>query len=160
LRNKRLLRFSLLLFFVVSHTSAATITLTGTVRDFNDTHLDFEEVLGEDPGIVQSTLGSDGKPVYAGQAGNPTTHGPVAFNQWYRDTLGINLSTQHSIVLENTSSSDPRIYTYSNSSFFPIDNALLGNEGRPHNYHFTFELHSEFVYTGGEIFTFAGDDDL
>ena len=40
----------------------------------------------------------------------------------------------------------------------------LGNEGNPHNYHFTTELHATFDYVGGEIFnftfTFTGDDDL
>ena len=47
-----------------------------------------------------------------------------------------------------------------NSSFFPIDNQGFGNEGRSHNFHFTFELHTEFIYKGGEVFTFTGDDDL
>ena len=36
----------------------------------------------------------------------------------------------------------------------------MGNEGRSHNYHFTFELHSDFTYQGGETFSFTGDDDL
>jgi len=35
-----------------------------------------------------------------------------------------------------------------------------GNEGSPHNYHFTYELHAAFVYQGGEVFTFTGHDDL
>ena len=29
-----------------------------------------------------------------------------------------------------------------------------------HNYHFTYEIHAEFTYEGGEVFTFTGDDDL
>jgi len=52
------------------------------------------------------------------------------------------------------------IYTYNNPSFFPIDNMLIGNEGRSHNYHFTFEIHSKFTYQQGQVFTFTGDDDL
>ena len=44
--------------------------------------------------------------------------------------------------------------------FFPIDNQGWGNQGRPHNYHFTFEVHLEFAYNGGEGFTFTGDDDV
>lgn len=140
--------------------NALTTTLTGTIRDFNDTHPDFEDGLGFDPGIVLTTLGADKKPVYAGTAGNPTTHGSVAFDQWYRDTPGVNLSTPLSIVLDNTITPDPDVYTFSDSSFFPIDGLLLGNQGRSHNYHFTFEIHSEFTYTGGETFTFTGDDDL
>ncbi len=37
---------------------------------------------------------------------------------------------------------------------------LFGNEGRNHNYHFTYEIHSSFTYQGGETFNFTGDDDL
>ena len=29
-----------------------------------------------------------------------------------------------------------------------------------HNYHYTLELHTEFTYEGGEVFTFRGDDDV
>lgn len=140
--------------------SASVISLTGTIRDFNDSHPDFESTLGYDPGIVETTLGADGKPVYAGQSGNPTTHGQAAFDQWYRDVNGVNMSTQLTIDLDNTITADPDVYTYSNSSFFPIDNLLLGNQGRSHNYHFTFELHTDFTYSGGEVFSFTGDDDL
>jgi fibro-slime domain-containing protein len=140
--------------------SAATISLTGTIRDFNDTHPDFEHFLGADPGIVQIALGADKKPVYAGGAGNPTTSGQANFDQWYRDVGGVNQSTNLAIVLDNTITADPNVYTYTNSSFFPIDGQLLGNQGRSHNYHFTYEVHSEFTYQGGELFTFTGDDDL
>ena len=28
------------------------------------------------------------------------------------------------------------------------------------NFHFTTEIHTEFAYMGGEVFTFTGDDDL
>jgi fibro-slime domain-containing protein len=134
------------------------ITITGTVRDFNDTHPDFESVLGYDPGIVGTTLGIDKKPVYAGLAGNPTTHGATAFDQWFRDTPGVNLSTSLSITLTDPDLNG--IFTYDNGSFFPIDGLLFGNQGRGHNYHFTYELHTAFTYTGGETFSFMGDDDL
>ena len=138
--------------------SAASISLTGTVRDFSDSHPDFEAFLSSDPGIVETTLGADGKPVYAGQAGNPTTTGQANFDQWYRDTPGVNLSDSLSLTLDDPDENG--VYTYTNGSFFPIDGALLGNEGRSHNYHFTFELASEFTYQGGETFSFTGDDDL
>lgn len=72
--------------------SVETIDLTGTVRDFNDAHPDFESVTGVDPGIVQTALGTDKKPVYTGQAGNPTTHGQEAFDQWYRDVPSVNMT--------------------------------------------------------------------
>lgn len=139
---------------------AATIDLTGTVRDFNDTHPDFESTVGTDNGIVESTLGGDGNPVYASTTTTPTTTGAANFNQWYNDVAGVNRSDSLTIALDNTITTDPNIYTFSDSSFFPIDGDLFGNQGRSHNYHFTFELHSAFTYQGGETFAFTGDDDL
>jgi fibro-slime domain-containing protein len=140
--------------------SATTINLVGTIRDFHASHPDFESVLGTDPGIVESTLGADKKPVYAGQAGNPTTHGQAAFDQWYRDVPGVNLGTSLGITLDNAITADPDVYTFIDPAFFPIDGQLFGNEGNSHNYHFTYELHRMFTYQGGEIFTFTGDDDV
>jgi len=143
---------------------AKTIDLTGTIRDFNDTHPDFEDgISGVVTGIVQSGLGTDGKPVYAGPSSGSwigATHGKTAFDQWYNDVSGINQSTSYTITLDNTITPDPDVYTYINSAFFPIDNQLFGNQGRSHNYHFTYELHSLFTYNGGETFSFTGDDDL
>jgi fibro-slime domain-containing protein len=135
-----------------------TIALIGTVRDFHDTHPDFEKEPGTDRGIVEAVLGVDGKPVYAGLEGNPTTHGQEAFDQWYRDTPGVNLSTRHNIALENTT--DLGVFTFESTTFFPIDDQLLGNQGRLHNYHFTYELRSQFSYRGGEFLTITGDDDI
>lgn len=160
-----------LLLFVFLVTSLAmsgvawadTLTLTGTIRDFRlfgtvGGHADFEHYLGFDPGIVTSTLGGDGKPVYAGTVGNPTTTGATEFNQWYNDTLGVNSSMSYSIVLDNTG--HPATYTYANSSFFPIDGLLFGNQGYSHNYGFTYELNTTFGYAAGQSFTFTGDDDV
>jgi fibro-slime domain-containing protein len=141
-------------------TWATMINIAGTIRDFNDTHPDFEDGLAVDPGIVQATLGADGKPVYAGQTGNPTTHGQAAFDQWYRDVAGVNQSATYAITLDNNITSDPDIFTFTDGAFFPIDNQLFGNQGRSHNYHFTYEIHSQFTYQGGETFAFTGDDDL
>lgn len=145
----------------VSFPAAANIlTLNTTIRDFNDSHPDFESTIAFDPGIVETTLGVDGKPVYTGLAGNPTTHGQVAFDQWYRDVGGVNMSKNYVITLDNTITADPNVYTFTDSSFFPIDDQLFGNQGRSHNYHFTLEMHTSFTYQGGEAFNFTGDDDL
>jgi fibro-slime domain-containing protein len=131
--------------------------LVGTLRDFLDSHPDFEGNLGDDRGLVQHDLGADGKPVYAGGAGTGTTSGQSNFDQWYRDVPGVNTSTEFTIPLTNTGGN---VYSYDNQAFFPIDGQLQGNEGRAHNYHFTFELHTRFTYKGGEVFQFTGDDDL
>jgi fibro-slime domain-containing protein len=134
--------------------------LTGTVRDFLDSHPDFEKTIASDLGLVQTVLGVDRKPVYAGGAGTATTQGQTAFDQWYRDVAGVNAAMPFSLTLDNTVTADSRIFSYSDSAFFPVDGILQGNQGRSHNFHFTYELHSEFTYTGGEVFSFRGDDDL
>jgi len=133
------------------------IQLIGTLRDFQSSHPDFEAELGAETGIVEQDLGTDGKPVYAGGSGTTTTHGADAFNQWYNDTPGINQTLQYGIVLDRQPNG---VYTYDNQAFFPIDGQLFGDEGNPHNYHFTYEINTEFTYLGGEIFSFTGDDDL
>jgi fibro-slime domain-containing protein len=136
----------------------SSITLTTTVRDFsNITHPDFEYRIGDDRGFVGTTIGADRKPVYVGGSGTWTTHGSTYFNQWYNDVPMINLTTTLNLELVDIGGG---IYSYSNSSFFPIDGQLLGNEGRSHNYHFTLELHSQFTYQPGQAFSFTGDDDV
>lgn len=137
--------------------------LTGTVRDFKDEHPDFENAAflsdtGE-PGIVEDLLGADFKPVYRKKDGSGTklTTGKTQFDQWYRDVAGVNQSFPLKLTLTKTPSG---VMTYENEDFFPADGKGFGAQGREHNFHFTFELHTEFDYAGGEVFTFTGDDDL
>jgi len=129
------------------------------VRDFKASHSDFEDFGGDDvqTGIVKSELGADHKPVYAASGATADTSGPDPFAQWYRDVSGTNEAFPISIALAQT---QPGLFVYDNSMFFPIDGQGFGNEGRSHNYHFTTEIHTRFKYNGGEVFTFRGDDDL
>jgi fibro-slime domain-containing protein len=132
--------------------------LTGRIRDFSEAHPDFEGELGNDRGIVTDTLGMDGKPVYAhGTMGTTTTSNAANFNQWFNDVAGVNEAEPLTLTFTPASGG---VYTFQDSDFFPIDGRMLGNEGNEHNYHFTFELHTTFVYNGGETFTFRGDDDV
>ncbi|WP_437737087.1 fibro-slime domain-containing protein [Sorangium sp. So ce1335] len=133
--------------------------LIAIVRDFKDTHPDFEAGrFGEDRGFVEALLGADGKPVYAGDVeGTRTTTGKEAFDQWFRDVPDVNTAVQISIPLADNGDGTS---TYDSSDFFPIDDMGFGNEERLHNYHFTLELRTKFEYEGGEVFTFSGDDDL
>ncbi|MDI1443457.1 fibro-slime domain-containing protein [Polyangium sp. 6x1] len=131
--------------------------LKATVRDFKVEHPDFEDFLGDDPGIVANELGADGKPVYAGNPTTPTTSGKENFDQWYNDVAGVNLAIPIEIPL---TAAGGGTYTYNNSAFFPIDGQGFGDEFNTHNYHFTLELRTQFIYEGGEVFTFTGDDDL
>lgn len=64
------------------------------------------------------------------------------------------------ITLDLIPASDPPTYSDSKGLFFPVDGELFGNEGRSHNYYFTYEVRTVFQYRGGETFTFRGDDDL
>ena len=131
--------------------------LKATVRDFKIEHPDFEYTTGNDPGLVTNELGPDGKPVYAGNPTTPTTTGKANFDQWYNDVAGVNMAIPVDIPLMAAGGGT---YTYDNSAFFPIDDQGFGNENNIHNYHFTLELRTQFIYEGGEVFTFTGDDDL
>ncbi|MCA9689617.1 MAG: fibro-slime domain-containing protein [Myxococcales bacterium] len=133
--------------------------LHATIRDFSQSHPDFETYTGDTAytGIVQSQLGGDKKPVYAHPGPTAQTTGPAEYAQWYNDVQGVNQPFQIDIPLTE---SMPGVYTYQNSAFFPIDGQGFGNEGNSNNFHFTTEIHTVFQYKGGEVFTFTGDDDL
>lgn len=129
----------------------------GVLRDFSQSHPDFEnDIQGEDPGLVETMLGPDGKPVYAGGT-NGTTTGKEAFDQWFRDDP-VNFPLPIAIPFDDPDGDGT--YTFEDSSFFPADGEGFGNEDNAHNYHFTLEARSSFTYEGGEIFRFRGDDDL
>ena len=131
--------------------------LEGTIRDFRDNHPDFEQgVLGDDRGIVEATLGSDGLPVYASSGETLTTNGRQLFDTWYRDVPASNQSQPFAIDLVTGGG----VAAYADLAFFPIDGELFGDQGREHNFHFTLHATFTFERRGGEVFTFAGDDDL
>jgi fibro-slime domain-containing protein len=156
-------------------------TLMMTIRDFKmstvgGTNPDFEGVVADDKGIVETTLGTDGKPVYAPRDGGTiSTHGKMYFDQWYNDVPDVNINVQYPITLtagaNGTFGYDSRVSGVPLSNFqtmkqfFPIDDGtpyatMFGNQGQNHNYSFTTELHTVFTYNGGESFTFSGDDDV
>jgi fibro-slime domain-containing protein len=85
------------------------------------------------------------------------TSGKANFDQWYRDTPGINMPIPYTLIMTKGAGG---ISTFQSDAFFPLDGRGFGNQGRDHNFHFTFELHTEFAYSGGEVFTFTGDDDV
>jgi len=149
---------SMLFTMVLTSANADTIGLTGTIRDFSDTHPDFETYCcGGATGMLEPTLGVDGTPVLG--ASHPHITDAASFNDWYHDTPA-STSMNYMITLDNGAATPGGVYTYTNNSFFPIDGLLGGNEGRSHNYHFTYQIATDFTYTGGETFSFTGDDDL
>ena len=143
----------------------ADVTLVSIIRDFTQNHPDMEQgcngpiCTGVKTGLVQNTLGLDGNPVFNEDI--DSTHGPVNFNQWYNPVTGINECTDYNMVLAFDETSGK--YTFTNGGisggFFPIDNQLSGNEGKPHNYHFTMESKAIFEYQPGLFFKVNGADD-
>jgi len=123
-------------------------------------------------GLVAPALGPDRKPVYASKCeaspdrnacpwGTQTTS-KAAYDQWYRTLDGVNMAYQVKFIFEPTGGATT---TFESEYFFPLDAGGFGisgtgNDNKPHNFGFTTELHTKFMYTGGEKFTFIGDDDL
>ncbi len=93
-----------------------------------------------------------------------------SFNQWYNDVEGVNISIPLTLtlVLQEDGSyvfDDQLDYDYQQlDGFFPIEDQGWGNPGGSpdRNFHFTFELHTEFTYqdNGSQYFQFIGDDDV
>ena len=138
------------------------------VRDFRGSpgpngepkHPDFEYVNTPDlKGIAAEMIGPDSKPAYGPPGPTLVTHGAAEYNQWYRDVPGVNMRSELALQLM-PDASRPGTYVYDNSDFFPVDGKGFGNDGLHHNFHFTTEMHFDFPYRGGEVFTFKGDDDL
>jgi fibro-slime domain-containing protein len=167
---------------IPENTGSANCNLvTGVVRDFknqgddgNTGHPDFGSYSGSGPvtGLVQTMLGPDGKPVFAGKcaAGSgfdlncitgPEMSTKANFDQWYRYTPNVN--KPYLVYLQFVPNMGA--YTFQSLLYFPLDNAGWGNNaaddmGKQRNFGFTTELHLKFTYKGGETFKFTGDDDV
>jgi fibro-slime domain-containing protein len=144
------------LAFGVSTSFAASTTLTGTVRDFAADGVNFEgPIIGLIPGMVSPTLVGASPTLTASGASHIE---PGNFSQWFTkatDTAPVSLTL-------NETAPGSGIYSFSSNAFFPVDGQLLGNEGRSHNYHFTYSIAAQFGYTPGahQTFSFTGDDDV
>jgi fibro-slime domain-containing protein len=154
--------------------------IAGIVRDFSGSdeangHPDFESFAGEDLtlALVGKDLGPDRKPVYTsaceaslvgGSARCPfgqMTTSKTAFDQWYRYAANVNKP----YIVYFQFAPNEGVSTFESESYFPVDgagwgNPRLGEDDKLHNFHFTTELHTRFMYRGGESFTFSGDDDV
>jgi fibro-slime domain-containing protein len=168
-------------------TPDACNTLIGIARDFKGFvaavggvvqpggHPDFEvfEGRGVTKHMVADTLGADHKPVYASQCETGAAHSSTCpfgamtttkdnFDQWYRNVDGVNLGY---FVYLRLAPGANGISTFYSNHFFPLDGAGFGNSGKDElmverNFSFTSEFHTTFKYTGGQTFTFTGDDDV
>jgi fibro-slime domain-containing protein len=163
--------------------SACSNEIIGVVRDFRrgdmgSGHPDFQTFYGlaASTGLVETTLQNQ-KPVYSGlgEIGTPPDKQMTSkerFEEWYAsDAAGIiNRSYKIHFSLEPNNG----IRTFQSSAFYPLNGAGFGSEPpfvvnagladeqtfSEQNFHFTTEVHTKFEYTGGEVFSFIGDDDL
>ena len=93
-----------------------------------------------------------------------------SINDWWRNVPGVNVWAPLDITLVRQTGSN--VYTFDDrqddayqnlGGFFPINGELLGNSsGNSRNFHFTYELATEFTFEEGanHVFTFTGDDDV
>jgi fibro-slime domain-containing protein len=175
--------FGLLAMLAAAPAHAATITLEVTIRDFcgigyvncgaTSVHPDFErpDVIGvDDRGSVKTTLGADGTPQLLGLT-SPTITSASSFAQWFHDTPGVNQTTTTTFTFDQIGAG---VFQYNNQAYFPIDGQLIND--RPgfsqcdyvnhfadcnHNFGFTTQIHSTFIYRQGQqTFDFIGDDDV
>lgn len=92
------------------------------------------------------------------------------FAQWYVDSPGVNVSISKKLVFNRTPGTNRYIFDSATdkpwvdrNGFFPIDGELFGNfSGYNHNFHFTTEIDTSFVYCKAQnmMFKFTGDDDV
>ena len=160
-------------------------TLDVTYRDFREAHPDFEMPFSGDVvrrGLVESTLGSDRRPVFKDTVGHPALAGspteintdwtptqPVlgsadTFAQWYNTSAGINQEFPKKLRLTETAAGTG-IYGFESSAFFPLAptegfGITPAGNGLGMNFLFTTEIHVLFTYGPAQKFTFRGDDDL
>ena len=102
--------------------------------------------------LINDTAGA------AGVAGDAAISSPTTFAQWYREILGVNMAASHTITLNLNGAG---VYEYLDSSFYPIDDQLFGNDGDLRNNYFTYQLEAQFEYESctGQFIEFKGADD-
>jgi fibro-slime domain-containing protein len=135
------------------------------------------------PGLVQSTLGMDGKPVWKmdGTGNDQALNGKDLFDCWYHDTCkdpnqvmtnnffakNVWLDVAQKPTTLTLTQISPNVYRFDDQTFFPVDGlgwnaansglaAQLSNgpDGNAHNFAFTSELHFAFTYEAASTPTF------
>eukprot|EP01111_Echinosteliopsis_oligospora_P014243 TRINITY_DN5323_c0_g1_i1.p1 TRINITY_DN5323_c0_g1~~TRINITY_DN5323_c0_g1_i1.p1 ORF type:complete len:1163 (-),score=296.52 TRINITY_DN5323_c0_g1_i1:71-3559(-) len=108
-------------------------------------------------GLINST---DRTPIYAysGVSAKGSVRSPATYYTWFHDTP-YTKHVEFAIPLAPTAN-DAKTYAHINNSFFVVDNIGWQDSCNGHNFAFCFEAHTRFGYNGGEVFSFAGDDDV
>ncbi len=154
------------------------LTLPVVYRDFrgvsqsgSPTHPDFDARGGTGItfGMTGARLDGEGRPTFGGAVvGGSGALDADSFRDWYRDSSR-NVPIFGTLTLDRVVGTDS--YQYDAGAFFPLDGrgwtepGAIG-ESYPdalpavHNYSFTTEIHTWFVYGGDEHLEFRGDDDV
>jgi len=132
------------------------------------------EVTPQPPAVVTGIVGplgapldANGKPAYAAtpttdttNASNGWTTNATDFSTWFTDSP-YSTTVLDTLTLTETPAGSGT-FVFAATEFFPLDG--LGWNDPPirgtDNYSFTSELHYWFQWTGGELLTFFGDDDV
>lgn len=124
---------------------------------------------GIHPSLYNPSLG-DSVGAYTGNSDPGGIASADSFAQWFRTVPGVNMAKELAITLVRQPGTNLYVFddrtdpVYSTrGGFFPINNELFGNSpGNDRNFHFTYELATQFIYKPGEgqTFTFRGDDDV
>jgi fibro-slime domain-containing protein len=151
----------------------------GSAAGGSTKHPDFETFYGGSvtSDMVENAL-DDGLPVYTGvcESNGPNTgNGELCpfgaqtsseanFNQWFRDTEGVNLTLPGVVLLGRVGESDAYVFD-GGDTFTPLTDLgwdALGKEGQfnERNFGYTTVLRYFFNYKGDEVLEFAGDDDV
>lgn len=156
---------------------SCTYEMAATVHDMAEAHLDYgDKGQPGGPGMVQTALGPDHKPV-------ATPAAPGHFGTWFNSdpAAAMPLKGAETCVNLEMGKADDGLWEYDSHNvpvfhgFFPIDdfNTLDENTGPScpenapapplpdlHNFGFCMESHANFVYQKGQVFDFRGDDDV
>lgn len=121
------------------------------------------------PALYDQSRGDQMGSLAAGGTGNGLTSAE-SFSQWFRDVPGVNVSKAIPLTLVRQPGTNRYVFDSavhepykSIGGFFPINNDLYGNySSSGHNFHFTTEVRTQFIFRRGtgQAFTFTGDDDV
>lgn len=114
-------------------------------RDFAGSHDDFDNAADWTAYEVVSPIDATRKPAKS------SDNGPLHLEEWYQNLEGTNLPFAVDLWLEPVGET----FVFDSAAFFP-----LADFGNMDEYFFSTELHTNFEYKGGEVFTFRGDDDV
>ncbi len=118
--------------------------------------------------MTTDTLDAEGRPAWSGiVVGGSGANSAASFHDWYRDSSR-NTAVLDFLTLDRIGTTSGYQFDSGAAGFFPLDgrgwngptSSAPETYSTPHNYSFTTETHTWFVYQGTERLDFTGDDDV